>query len=1476
MNRNPHMKLTAFSIASLAVMAMVFAHPANASPSLWSEVDTSKQTTVSELFMPQEIGRVMRLDHEGMRKVLTAAPIEIQQAVNGSGLVIGMPRPEGGFGRYRVVETQVMHPDLAARYPSFKTYLAQDIDDPSVSARIDLTNVGFRAQFISPSATSYIEPRLKGDLTQYVVFNQRDDTSPREPMRCEVTGQPLRPTPNALRMNLVEPLSTNTIQRTYRLAVATTGEYTSALGGTVAGGMSAVVTKVNRVNGIFERELAIRFQLVANNDVLIFTNAATDPYSNADAVAMLQQNQSTLDALIGNANYDVGHVFKTEGGGNAAMSAACTEFKAWGVIGTYVPRADWVEVMLFAHELGHQMNASHSFNSAAGICLEQIGSTVEPGSGSTIMSYASACGTHNTQVPMSGYFHAHSLSEIEAFVSDPTGGGACGTALSIPNLAPTLSVSTSSYTIPALTPFSLIASAIDPEGDTVSYTWEQMDQGPLLELTDPVTFPDLGAGPLFRSFPPSPSPRRYFPSLPFILDHANEVPVTIPGVVFGDRFVPSPSYELLAAERLPTTSRKLNFRVTARDNRSSGGAHSTMDVIVAIEGRAGPFRVTAPNSAVTWTPGTMQTVTWDVAGTAGAPIYATHVEIALSLDGGYTFPVIIASSAPNTGSATVLVPTAAKSTQRARIRVSAVGNIFFDIGDTDFTIASANTPPTISLLSDSLIVNEGGVAVTAPIADVSDTEDQPGSLSVSVANAPSGLSAAVRNENGRVVLTLLAACGTELAQTLVPLLLTVTDSAGASTASWVSILVYPNLLPSLGTYSDVSIRRGDTYIAKPSSPLTDDSPSNLSPLSLSMSNLPGSGAAGRVAIVNTGSIEIATTATTQLGKHVVRATATDICGAVVMRDLNVLVIDPGPFISGVSAALAGGLPVLQANQSRDIMVSLQNSGNAAATNVNVSLVSKTAGVTVTQANAQTANINAGGSRTIATPLRIATTETLVCGEAADFDAVVSHSGANSPRTFPVRLLVGGAGSIFSEGFDATTGPALPPGWFTTQSEAGLLNSWTLTSRDAGANRASVVSVPAVAGWSSLVSPPISLPEGPTGAVISFVHQWSFEQFDAAVLEVSLDGGQTYYDATAAEIGATFQEGEYQFEIPTGPYAFAGKKAWGGGKSDDIRSTLALPAALNGRTIQLRFRAGWDGRYTRDVVSWTIDSLLVSVGAGCVAPPYKVNVTATNLVGVGLFVQTEGAGVINIRRSGQAYRFGKSYQSGDQFDVVVVNNPNSPSQTCNSVNGAGRIEGHDVSVQIECVDNPYFVTTNVIPAGLVPIICVPNPVAAGGTTQCIQADASPPGLTLARWTGDCTGRHCFIENVRSAKSVTAIFESDSVLNIDGSVAPERYTVDGDGVLLLRYLLGFRGEGLVRNVKFGAGATRTNPAEIETFIAANLYRFDIDDDGAVLAHTDGVMIFRRLSGILGAALTQGANNSGQFYPAMEQRIDQIMQP
>ncbi|TAG78385.1 MAG: hypothetical protein EAZ24_06750, partial [Burkholderiales bacterium] len=305
-------KAVSFSIAALAALVSVHVH---ADRALWSDLDSSKAPMSAERFTPATTGRTLALQHTALLAKLSGAPSEAVIRVPESSLVLELPMPDGSFDSFRIVETAVMAPELAARFPQIKTYLAQSISDPGVTARLDTTTLGFRAQFLSSKGTIYIEPLARGDLSRYIAFNKKDDTAERPPMRCNVTGEVFKSTPEGLRKNAIEPLATGANLRTYRLAVATTGEYAAQFGGTKADALSGIVTTMNRVNGIFEREAAVRMQLVANNDLVIFTNGATDPYDNNDSRAMLGQNQTTLTSIIGGANYDIGHVFTTGGGG---------------------------------------------------------------------------------------------------------------------------------------------------------------------------------------------------------------------------------------------------------------------------------------------------------------------------------------------------------------------------------------------------------------------------------------------------------------------------------------------------------------------------------------------------------------------------------------------------------------------------------------------------------------------------------------------------------------------------------------------------------------------------------------------------------------------------------------------------------------------------------------------------------------------------------------------------------------------------------------------------------------------------------------------------------------------------------------------------------------------------------------------------------------------------------------------------------
>lgn len=637
----------------------------SSSDGLWQNVaEQDIQQKGSREIIPV-VYRTIALDLDLLQQLLRQVPQEAQTKVQQSGFIVDLPLPDGQFGKFRVVESPIMAPELAAKFPEIRTFLAQSVDQPATSARLDITPRGFHGLILSESGRIFIDPYSRNDTSNYIVYDARNFVA--DPSKlAERTGSDYELNPLGNPSSVIpERYSIGETLRTYRLAMAATGEYTTFHGGTVSGAMAAIVTSMNRVNGIYERDLSVRMQLIANNDLIVYTNGSTDPYTNNSGGTMLSENQTNLTNVIGGANYDIGHVFSTGGGGVATLQSVCSSgSKARGVTGSGSPVGDAFDVDYVAHEIGHQFGGRHTFNGTTGSCggsNRSSNAAYEPGSGSTIMAYAGICGSENLQPNSDFDFHVKSLEEISAFIT--TGGGAtCGTTQATGNTPPVANAG-SDYTIPANTPFELTASANDAEDNSLTYDWEQYDLG---SASPPNT--DNGNRPIFRSFNSTTSNVRTLPKLSDLLNNTTTI-----------------------GESLPTTNRSLTFRLTVRDNHAGAGGYGLDTAVLTVNNTAGPFLVTAPNTAIAWTGGANESVTWNVANTTAAPISCANVDILLSKDGGNSFEALV-SNTPNDGDETVVAPNV--NAAAARIKVRCANNIFFDISNANFTINGVNITPT--------------------------------------------------------------------------------------------------------------------------------------------------------------------------------------------------------------------------------------------------------------------------------------------------------------------------------------------------------------------------------------------------------------------------------------------------------------------------------------------------------------------------------------------------------------------------------------------------------------------------------------------------------------------------------------------------------------------------------------------------------------------------------------------------------------
>ncbi len=854
--------------------------------------------------------RAVALDKRSMARLVAGAPHERSVKKSESGFIVSLPFPDGGYQRFRLVESPVMEDGLAAKHPEIKTYAGRGVDDATATLRMDISPLGLHASVRSAKGNWYVDPlnttsdsvhatyftrdaeniqgafregsidtpQLMLDRSIYhaadtvevrgagfepnssvtVTVRSEGDSAPTQSFVASANEEgviaitfPADPTGNtgtyevAARDGVNDTTSSFQVVadsanaaavagitlKTYRVALVTDSTYATYFGG-AANVTAAKVALMNRVSQIYEDETSIKLVLINATDKLNLNTTADITGTNgpcggsacftAAQVATcgsgtLSRNRIVVGLLAGASNYDIGHIaLGVNGGGIASLGVVGGASKAQGCTGIPTPVGDFYAVDYVAHEMGHQFAGNHTFNGTQANCStsnRNAGTSVEPGSGSSIMAYAGICGTDDLQTHSDPYWSQRSFDEITTYTSGAetnvnevqmgvlsnfnangqqfqlqyngntsvpiirgsnytvaglkaavealTGGtvtastvgdtaftltftgalaGTDVAQLSMVNLtpgvtgyvgeitqgglthkrgagsdtgntAPVVIVPAPSYTIPVRTPFALTGSATDVDAaNTITYMWEQNDRGATgtANGTGLISNTKLN-GPLFRQFGTravvsaadtitygspgenkvSTDPTRVFPDMAQILaNNTNAATGACPTAS------PTPTADQINcfSEYLPTAAyvgtinvnsnpASLNFRLTARDGKGGIG-NATVQLVLAPA--AGPFRVTSAATPVSYDVGSTQTITWDVANTNVAPVNTANVKISLSLDGGATFGTVLAASTPNTGSASVVMPATASTT--ARLKIEALGNVFFDVSRSNFML----------------------------------------------------------------------------------------------------------------------------------------------------------------------------------------------------------------------------------------------------------------------------------------------------------------------------------------------------------------------------------------------------------------------------------------------------------------------------------------------------------------------------------------------------------------------------------------------------------------------------------------------------------------------------------------------------------------------------------------------------------------------------------------------------------------------
>lgn len=648
----------------------------------WSKKNASDVSSTNKIVQRPEFPdefKLYQLDLASLKTKLFQAEDRFKK--NAKSVIITIPNAQGQLENYKVFEASNFDTELQSMFPEIKAYVGNGIENPKNILRLSISPSGIQTMTIKPNGMSEFIESYSADNTIYAAYSATSRKG-KLPFTCSTSEMHMASKISEKKGN-ADKSSLNQIL-TFRLAISCNAEYSNYFGATNASQVANVLTAFNntmtRVNGVFEKDFCIHMNIIAQTTNVIYYNAGTDPYTTmANWNTQLQNTLSSsltgpaTSLAANNAAYDVGHMFGSTGGGGNAGCIGCVceddtsdttdtnKGSGYTSPGNGVPSGDTFDIDYVAHEMGHQFGANHTFSHGN----EGSGVNVEPGSGSTIMGYAGITG-QDVQPNSDAYFHIVSIDQIQANMESKT----CPTRTSISNNTPTVSAGLN-YTIPRSTPFILTAVGSDPDaGNALTYCWEQIDNASAAQINGASAATITKAsGPTFRSYSPTSNAFRYFPRIQSVIANS----ATTAGTEIN-------------VEALSSVARNLNFAVTVRDNVAGFGQTQYDITTIAVNGTAGPFAVTAPNTAVTWQAGTNQNVTWNVSGTTANNVNCPTVDIYLSTDGGNNYPILLATNVPNDGAETITIPNNTGTTNR--IMVKGYNHIFFDISNVNFTISA--------------------------------------------------------------------------------------------------------------------------------------------------------------------------------------------------------------------------------------------------------------------------------------------------------------------------------------------------------------------------------------------------------------------------------------------------------------------------------------------------------------------------------------------------------------------------------------------------------------------------------------------------------------------------------------------------------------------------------------------------------------------------------------------------------------------